>query len=143
MRKPAAAAAFAVFALLGPVVAEATPIARKNAVSGNWNTPGNWNPAQVPTSADDVSIVLSGTYTVTVDVAASANSLTLGGASGTQTLAIGSQTLTLAATSSTGVNSIVTLAGGTLNGAGNLGVSGQLSWTGGAMSGSGTTTIAS
>src|SRR5207245_6939954 len=91
----------------------------------------NWTPAQVPTSADDVSIILAGTYTVTVDVAASVNSLTLGGSSGTQTLAIGGQTLTLAATSAAGVNSIVTLAGGTLNGAGNLGVSGQLSWTAG------------
>ena len=94
MRRTAAAAAFAVFALLVPVAAGATPIAWNAAVSGNWNTPGNWNPAQVPTSADDVSITLAGTYTVTVDVAASANSLTLGGSSGTQTLAIGGQTLT-------------------------------------------------
>ena len=70
-------------AFLCPLAAKAVPIAWNNAAGGNWNTAGNWNPAQVPTSADDVSITLAGTYTVTVDVNAAANSLTLGGASGT------------------------------------------------------------
>ena len=55
------------------------------AVSGNWGDHANWSPAGVPTAADDVFITVDGTYTVTVNVAAAARSLTLGGAAGTQT----------------------------------------------------------
>jgi hypothetical protein len=53
MRKPAAAVIFAFFAFLCPFAARTTAIAWKTAASSNWNTPGNWNPGPVPTSADD------------------------------------------------------------------------------------------
>src|SRR5215813_12025096 len=109
--------ALALIGVLGPVAASAAPIAWKNAVSGNWNTAANWDPAQVPTSADDVSIILDGTYTVTIDAAASVNSLTLGGSTGTQTLSLPGNSLTLAAASAVGTHGSVTMGGGTLQGA--------------------------
>jgi hypothetical protein len=56
------------------------------AASGSWSDPSMWSPAGVPTASDDVCITLDGTYTVTGTGSLSAASLTLGGASGTQTL---------------------------------------------------------
>src|SRR5262245_48828760 len=73
-----------------------------NAAGGNWNTPGNWDTG-VPGPGDNAFITLSGTYTVTLDVSPSINSLTLGASTGTQTLSAGgSRTLTLAAASTVG-----------------------------------------
>ena len=67
--------------------------------TGNWNAAANWSPAQVPGPADNVFITNNGTYTVTLDKPdvdpAVIGSLTLGGASGTQTLSIGNVVLTL------------------------------------------------
>ncbi|HKF42754.1 MAG TPA: hypothetical protein VKG01_06630, partial [Thermoanaerobaculia bacterium] len=142
VRRILAGIALALAGILGPVTAAAGPIAWKNAVSGNWNTAGNWDPAQVPTSADDVSITLDGTYTVTIDAAASVNSLTLGGSTGTQTLSLPNNSLTLAAASSIGTHGSVTMSAGTLQGDGTLTVNGLFAWSGGTMSGTGTTTIA-
>ena len=58
--------------------------------TGNWNAAGNWSPAQVPTAADNAIITNIGTYTVTVPAGttATAGTIAVGGASGTQTLAI-------------------------------------------------------
>ena len=65
-------------------------ISWNNASGGDWNTPVNWNPVALPTSTDDVCIILTGTYTVTTPLASGTpvtiHSLTLGGTSGTQTL---------------------------------------------------------
>src|ERR1700722_11922617 len=56
---------------------------------GNWNTAANWSPMAVPGSGDDVCITTPGTYTVTLSGSvATVKSLTLGGSSGTQTLAV-------------------------------------------------------
>jgi hypothetical protein len=115
--------------------------------TGNWNAAGNWSPAQIPTAADNAIITSSGTYTVTVPAnsPATAGSLTLGGATGTQTLAIDKATLTLAGTSVVNANGQLNflVAGSTLTGAGNLTVNGTLNWGNGTMSGAGTTTIGS
>src|SRR5512145_2099512 len=61
----------------------------------NWNNANNWNPNQVPTVNDDVSITSTtfngGTYTVQLNGATgNARTLTLGGASGQQTLQVNS-----------------------------------------------------
>lgn len=111
---------------------------------GLWNTANNWSNDAVPTVADDVAIALGGTYTVTLsDAGASINSLHLGGATGTQTLAIGID-LALAAASAVAANGVVQLNDpGILDGAGNLTVNGSMAWNGGAMIGSGTTIISS
>lgn len=60
-----------------------------NAAGGNWSTATNWTPNGVPNATSDTAtIALAGTYTVTVDASVTVNTLTIGGASGTQTLAI-------------------------------------------------------
>ena len=55
-----------------------------NGAGGSWYTAANWDNG-VPGATDDVCITLDGTYTVTVSDF-TVNSLTLGAASGTQTL---------------------------------------------------------
>jgi hypothetical protein len=47
-------------------------------VNNNWSNPANWSPARVPGASDTVSIVLPGTYVVTLDVNAHVAFLTLG-----------------------------------------------------------------
>lgn len=70
-----------------------------NTAGGNWSNPMNWSPNEVPGrlnaggSPDDVQITAPGTYTVVLDEGDLTHywdirSLTLGGASGTQTLAM-------------------------------------------------------
>jgi hypothetical protein len=67
------------------------------ATTGSWETASNWSADAVPGSTDDVCITLPGTYTVTLapetGVAGGdgVNSLTLGAASGSQTLDISGQ----------------------------------------------------
>jgi hypothetical protein len=47
-------------------------------VNNNWSNPANWSPARVPGASDTVSIMLPGTYVVTLDVNAHVAFLTLG-----------------------------------------------------------------
>ncbi len=96
---------------LGPVVAGASACtdtwygqggSATTAKSGLWGTPGNWSNG-VPTTSDSVCITVPGTYTVTVGyyqttgnvispvTVSQAGSLTLGAASGTQTLDVSGQ----------------------------------------------------
>src|SRR5260221_9267017 len=69
--------------------------------TGDWNVAGKWSPAQIPTAADNAFITNTGTYTVTVPAGSSgtAGSITIGGPSGAQTLAIDRATLTLGSAS--------------------------------------------
>lgn len=67
--------------------APATTLVWTNTAGGHWNATNNWSPNQMPGAADTVLITNDGTYTVTINVKTlSVASLTLGGASGTQTL---------------------------------------------------------
>ncbi|NBC17994.1 MAG: T9SS type A sorting domain-containing protein [Bacteroidetes bacterium] len=59
-----------------------------NASGGDWNDAANWDNG-VPGISDDACITLDGTYSVNMS-GFSVNSLTLGGASGTQTLVVDS-----------------------------------------------------
>jgi hypothetical protein len=115
--------------------------------TGNWNAAANWSPAQVPTASDNAWITNNGSYTVTVPAGSTATSgsLTVGGASGTQTLAIDRATLTLNGASVVNPNAQLTLlvSQSVLNGAGNLTVNGTLNWANGTMAGTGVTTIGS
>ncbi|HEV8199575.1 MAG TPA: MopE-related protein, partial [Candidatus Polarisedimenticolia bacterium] len=120
----------------------ASPIGWINPAGGNWNTPGNWSPAQVPGAADDAQITLDGTYTVTLDADASVASLTLGGTTGTQTLGLtASRTLTLSGPGSVGAHGVVAQVNGVLRGTGTLTVDGAYNWSGGTMTDGGTTTV--
>ena len=113
--------------------------------TGNWNAAGNWNPAQVPTAADNAWITNNGTYTVTVSAgtAATAGSVTVGGAIGTQTLAIDRATLTLNGASAVNANGHLDflVSQSLLTGAGSLTVNGTMNWPNGTMNGTGATTI--
>jgi hypothetical protein len=133
-------------ALLAAATANATDLVWTGQTS-DWTSAGNWTPAQVPTAADNVWITNSGTYTITLPAGSSgtAASVTVGGASGTQTLTIDRATLTLNGTSAVNANGQIALsvAQSILTGAGNLTVNGTLNWTNGTMSGTGTTTIGS
>src|SRR5437660_8784753 len=57
-----------------------------NLSGGTWSATANWTPNQVPTGNDTAWITNNGTYAVTNNATAAANTLVLGGASGTQTL---------------------------------------------------------
>ncbi|MGQ0722233.1 MAG: hypothetical protein ACT4PE_11790, partial [Candidatus Eiseniibacteriota bacterium] len=100
-----------------------------NASGGAWNSPGNWDTG-VPGAADSALITLDGTYTVTLDVNATVASLTLGGASGTQTLSASGRTLTLGGASSVSANGALTMSSSTVSGTGPLTNSGTFTLTG-------------
>src|SRR5205823_1373849 len=65
-----------------------------SAVSGNWNTPGNWSTGAVPGAGDEAVIDATGAaYTVTLNINASVARLTL--ASPDATFAARSRSLTV------------------------------------------------
>ena len=105
-----------------------------NTAGGNWSVAANWSPNVVPGPLDDAYITTPGSYTVTVYAAASVANLTLGGASGIQTLAINSPTFTLHSGGVVSGNGVLAFGGGTLSGPGPLTVNGALNWTGGTIS---------
>ena len=91
-----------------------------NAVGGSWSTGSNWSTGKAPTSTDEACITENGTYTVTLSASsASVKSLTIGGSSGTQTLAVESNCSGTASLGSTegitvGAKGAVTLTNGEL-----------------------------
>jgi hypothetical protein len=102
-----------------------------NVNGGAWSAPLNWDLHVVPGSNDFANITVAGTYTVTADVNLNVYSLTLGGASGQQTLTNNAQTLAITNTLIT-ANGIFGLGGGTLNG-GALTNQGTFQWGGGSV----------
>jgi hypothetical protein len=96
----------------------------------------------VPGGSDDAFIIANGTYAVTLDTSPTINSLTLGGSSGTQTVATAGSTLTLNNASVVNANGILDFGGGSLAGGGLLTVNGLINWTGGSIAASSTLTIA-
>ncbi len=110
--------------------------------TGNWETAANWNPATVPTSADNAYIDNVGTYTVTINTIASVKSIHAGAASGAQTLAIPtSQSLTFTSASTVSPNGTLTFSGLSLGGSGHLAVDGMMTWSSGDVVGAGGITI--
>ena len=103
-----------------------------NASGGTWGNPTNWSPNQVPGPADDAVIAADGTYVVTLDAAATARSLRLGGGSGTQALVNGGNGMTLTGSSIVTSSGALQWSGGTWSG-GNLTVNGLLDWNGGTI----------
>jgi hypothetical protein len=64
-----------------------------NASGGSWYTAANWSKKALPASGEEACITLNGTYTVTMTQgeAVTLKSLTVGGTSGKQTLAVNGQ----------------------------------------------------
>ena len=81
-------------ALSSPVPSRAADVVWTNLAGGNWNNVTNCSPNQVPGVFDHAWLTNNGTYTVTFSNDVTLNSLTLGSASGTNTLA-GTNALTL------------------------------------------------
>jgi hypothetical protein len=61
----------------------------------SFNDAANWTPQSVPGAADHAQIIQSGTYTVQMNRIITLDQLTLGGETGTQTLDLSGQSLTL------------------------------------------------
>ncbi|HXA53283.1 MAG TPA: hypothetical protein VNV37_00255, partial [Solirubrobacteraceae bacterium] len=60
-----------------------------NTAGGSWSVGSNWSKKAPPTSEEEACITENGTYTVTLSATSvSVGSLTIGGSSGTQTLAV-------------------------------------------------------
>jgi hypothetical protein len=76
-----ACVATVLLALAGAASAAACDTSWKSAASGSWATAGNWTNG-VPTAMTNACITAAGSYTVTVNAAAPAESLTLGSSSG-------------------------------------------------------------
>ena len=95
-------------------------IAWTNPAGGNWTAASNWSLGRVPNAIDSVVINLVGTYTVTIDTTFSGSFITVGGASGVQTLALFSRTLTIAGQVRTQGSGVFAMNAATLNGAGSL-----------------------
>lgn len=128
-------------AVLAAAPAAAVDYVWTNPVSGNWNTAANWTPNGVPNSnADTATIAVAGTYTVTVNGGFTVKTLTLGGASGTQTLALPS-TRSLVLNANTGTATMTVNASGVFEQSGGdlvgtppvpqVAMNGLWNWTGG------------
>lgn len=102
-----------------------------NTAGGSWSQAVNWSPNKVPIAADTAQITTPGTYLVTIDTPASVTQLTVGAASGTQSVRLtpeGSITLTGAGSFKT--NTAFDWNGGTLAGAGTFNFAGTVTLTG-------------
>src|SRR5438552_19177857 len=97
---------FAITLLLLAIPAPAADVVWTNTAGGNWSAPTNWNAGLVPGPDDNVFITNAGNYTVSLDVGATVTNLTLGGVTGTQTLALVSTTLTLTGTGTVASNAV-------------------------------------
>ena len=126
-----------------PDRAQAADVSWRDAATGNWNDPANWDSGTVPGALDNVSITVGGTYTVTLSEDATVARLTVGAPSGMQTLAIGGRTFTLNGASSITSNGVLNFTGGVLTSNGELTVTGILDWRAGTMSGTGKIAVAS
>ena len=103
-----------------------------NTVSGIWSDATSWNPNQIPGASDDAIITNAGSYAVTLDISPTVNSLTLGGGSGQQTLAMdGGNSLMLNNASVVEANGDLQLNGGILGSGGPITLNGRLDWTAG------------
>lgn len=125
-----------------PRTPRAADLVWTRAGSGNWGTATNWSPAQLPTAADRVFLTNAGDYTVTVNIAAQAASLVIGGPSGRQTLSNATQILTIGGPLQIGSHGALRLQGGRLTGAADANVDGSFEWFGGNLDRNGTTAIA-
>ena len=106
--------------------------------NGSWNRSSNWSPSGVPAAGDGVIIGGGGTYTLTLNVAATPNLNSLTISDSGATLAIGTSTLNVTGTSPTfsAINVTaghITIAGGKINDTGGLALA-----SGTSLSGSGT-----
>ncbi|MBL9171047.1 MAG: hypothetical protein JNN07_25165 [Verrucomicrobiales bacterium] len=124
---------FLAFIGLSLLSGSADTITWTNVAGGTWGRATHWSPGRVPTIADDVLITTPGTYTITQDVHSVAASLTLGAATGSQTLVANGRSLTVAQTLLIGANGVLTENNNLTSAVAR--VEGRLNWTGGTLVG--------
>ena len=131
------------FAAVGNFVTDAATITWINTNGGNWSVATNWSPHQIPVLGDSAVITNAGNYTVTLDTTPTVDSLTLGGASGTQTLTNSGFTMTLTFNNASVVNTngVLAMGGGSLSSSGLI-INGRFNWTGGFIDVGSTLTVA-
>jgi hypothetical protein len=113
----------------------AAPIVWANTAGGNWSAATNWVPNIVPGPSDTALITTPGVYTVTLDVSPTIGGLTLGGASGTQTLSMNGQSLSLNGPFTVNANGAYKLDSGALVGNTNAVLTGAFAWAAGSLGG--------
>jgi Tol biopolymer transport system component len=112
-----------------------------NPAGGSWGTASNWSRQTVPVSTDSVVIDAAGTYTVTLDQAATVEHLRIGGAGANPTFSHTAGVLTVNATVAVAAGAGYALSGGTLAGPHTGTIDGTLTWNSGTIAGAGTTTL--
>ncbi len=103
-----------------------------NSSGGAWSAAANWTPNGAPSTGDVALISAGGTYTVSLDSSVILAGLTLGGASGTQTLATAGQQLVLNGSGEVAAPGRFLLSGN-LSGTNHLLVAGQMAWVSGVV----------
>jgi hypothetical protein len=112
------------------VAAQGAVITWTNTAGGSWQTAANWDPHQVPASADTALITASGDYTVTLASAVTISQMTLGGATGTQTLAPSGQSLTVTNSGAVTAHGAILMQGSSLAGVITIAAGGTLTFSG-------------
>jgi hypothetical protein len=109
-----------------------------NLAGGNWNSPANWNPNQVPGPADNAFITQAGNYAVGLTANQTVGAFTLGATSGssTQTLSLNGRVFAISGLGRVHTRGVLNLNGGNLGGGGTNRIDGALNWTSGDLGGS-------
>lgn len=100
-------------------------------VDGYWNVASNWDPAQVPGTNDVAVITNAGVYTVTLNINPDIAGLTIGGTSGTQTVAFAGRILSVRDDAVIGSHGSIYFNGGQLAGGGTYELHGSMEWISG------------
>ena len=138
-RGRALAVALLTFCLGAACSGRASTITWTNRLGGDWNTPANWSPHQVPSSSDTALITLGANVTVTLSADAAVGTLDMSGAN-SHVLQVNGYTLTLyGPVTTTAAGSMIALDSGTLTGTAASSVAGTILWTGGTLGKTGST----
>ena len=136
----------AIFFALIPQAGEAATIDWDvaQAVDSDFSNPLNWVGGIVPGPGDTASLYIIGTEILVIELTQgiSIAGLAIGAiGSGSLTLDLNSQTLTVTGEISTLAGSTLRINGGTLGGVGDHTIGGTLKWDGGTLEGTGSTTV--
>ncbi len=104
---------------------------------GNWSDGANWSTGSPPGPSDAAIISIDADAFISIDVDATIAGLTVASQTGSATLLIGNNSLTLNGPGTIGSGGEVQMSGSTLGGSGILTVDGRFEWTGGTVTGTG------
>ncbi|UCG87535.1 MAG: hypothetical protein JSW71_03035, partial [Gemmatimonadota bacterium] len=143
---PGTQTATATVAGLGPVTFNATVqggVAWISPSDGNWSNAANWSTGTIPGPSDAVVISIEDDVFVNLDVDATIAGLLMESQTGSATLLIGSNSLTLNGPGTLADGGEIRMSGAIFGGTGILTVDGTFDWTGGTITGTGEVHVAS